>query len=390
MTYRFTDEESIDLAVELYLCRAAAPSSRAKQAEFYESLFNMENRLTTVKYEKMNPDFEWMRKSRSIDKVLLLQAFKLNFEDTDEQTVQFDRIGMKIDRTSSTLRMAAACTTLINSKDFSDHLEDEMYAGEKIWRARGIFKATVAWGVSNAHKAFTTSYDIRTAAMNAQNKRRCFDSRMRRISKHVQCKTSVRRKSTKTRKLQLNAVKAFGGLLGKNYISRLQRLVSYGPGRKLPHWVKERGAVFGPGAHSGRNVIEGKAFNYLTDRGHASEQASDFDESKKWCDAMRRKIMTVATKSTDIRIKQAGRTLKDKGDIGIQFVHCEVSKVAKILVSLSKQYMRSGMEEAVDAIKLGGAADDEAEATDEDEESFDTVGHIDYDSAGAASSSGGE
>ena len=50
-----------------------------------------------------------------------------------------------------------------------------------------------------------------------------------------------------------------------------------------------------------------------------------------------------------------------KTDIAIQFVYCEIGKLARILVTYSSQYARSGMEDALQRLKKGIEAEDEAE-----------------------------
>ena len=259
---------------------------------------------------------------------------------------------MPAHRPSATLRLLAGSTALLNSRDFSDHMVSTFKQLQRNNIAIGfndIERGIRVWLKKHPAKSFTRSFDRRSCNKSAAKRKTMAKERIERLFKCVRKPLNLIKANR--RQVHLDAGKLFGTLLGKNYISRLERAVTR---ERWPGWVKKTSksnkmcaegdtlrSLFGPGAISGTNCANNRPFSLFTNATSLADMLQGWDDSWKHNRWLRDKLLE---RGRALRLLSTAAPEAHKNGTGLQFIWCELSKISKILCSLNELYLRGAAD----------------------------------------------
>ncbi|CAK0849998.1 unnamed protein product [Prorocentrum cordatum] len=322
-------------------------SGRSAQAAYYQSL-DGHNMLPDVfvKYHVMNQQGDAADVHVRRSAATVLTNCKINEEYTDPLIVLCLRIIDKVRAKSFERRMAAAVCATINGRSFLKELLKKLvgegWTGAQFWETAHTLVHNI-----DPEQLFTGAFNKQ--ALESKSKRELANKRLIRIRDKMN--QDINFDNASRLQVSLDLVKVCGKFLGKNAFSLLEQ--SYANRCRRPGWCSQRGALMGPGAVAGVNIISGMWKQSGTGSAMLGDALQQWDESHDNMEELRRlfrndlnSLRTLARKSRGEKRALAGELcdalehLLGMSDTGLQFVCCEIAEVVAFHYNLHKRCWR--------------------------------------------------
>ena len=274
--------------------------------------------------------------TKTMSAVTLLQTMKVNDEPSDRGTVRALQVLDLVDK--KTRVEAAAVLGTVNGHEFGQHLVAALTADPRTCIKRRAFRQCVNTALSNCGPkgCFTNSFNRQ--AYNVKNQSEVAKARLRK----VRSKFGAFRMKGQNRLQVATAFLELGVLLGKNSMALLERHLVQNADTRLPGWVREPGALMGPGAVRG-----GNGFNKRWLRQNQSCSFSDHIEAFRNC-GHEFEPLKKALRSARDRYKACGckvleeacDSLLESRDLEWQFLLCESQKIIQYILHGRSTYLR--------------------------------------------------
>ena len=383
--------EDPDCLLHLLVAREALPPGLGRQEadRWYGQLRGLLPPVT-IKYQVLQAThFEWgPTRVQRRNPLEMLRQFKINCEPTDPCTGKAIQLMQKVRQGERTLLATAAVAAALNSHAFIDELHRSLAHVEVVSRRqllreakriveRGeldIFTRAFNRQASNKDKLgqrkLAKTKLAKIARMTKPVRKKIFkkgsSKRVKPVMKRAVGK-SIYKRTRRSLALQLGGTQ--GVLIGKNAFSILERHFRTSRTRRPPwcsdmkeHIGSASGSIWGPGAHSGLNAMGGRlpaawtksrpALNLGCGQNAVADMQNDFDHSTAWAARLKRKLRAIGDEYKVRAQQQASRrvllesmataafTLACRTDCGIQFLYCELGKLAKAAINWNARYLR--------------------------------------------------
>ena len=300
-------------------CSAEGVCGLERQKKWYGSLGRL---LLPVSVTRSRWDRRFLEgRASKIEKdpVWILQEMKLNHEHSDPQTVLSLEI-MALMEDESALLMAAAALCAFNGRGFVRRLRTAL-KGKVAWNKKDFGQCLEALlKQTSVKEIFTDSFDLR--AYRSMRPRTLLTKRLLRVKRfQLPQGHSLRAKKNSTpisrKQLSCLAARTFGTLLGRNLVALLEMFFeqSSQSSHSFPTFRQQAGAVLGPGAVAGANILAGLPKG-LSGGGKLIDIISGFETSKFHIKRLRRLLRVEAGRLRKLRGLKPGSASQSFGIIG--------------------------------------------------------------------------